>query len=258
MNLFSTAWRLGLLLSIFSTVQAQTNEIMHGLQTTTSQVILENLDLKTGKLSDQVALDLTSVARFKSFLTLPDGTVILSQTNVGKITANHLLLVNSYRRSVPILGLGSKDTLESIVSNQGMLLGLVAQREIPPFHLVKINPQTGLAQSLVGWQLPKDDYLGTLTRCGDGTIYGTSLQREGFTHLVQFDLNTRQILPLVRLQWANKPLSHNVRSLACARDRQLYVTADPDFSGHNHVFQVNAETGDLTPFADITYDHINF
>jgi hypothetical protein len=208
-------------------------------------------------------------ARLTGLTTLSDGT--LAKTTVSSSQnsdVTQLIITNPTNsqvvRTVNLTGLPNNGTVESILApknNNNLLAVISLNGGIPPFQLGTINPTTGQVTDSTNAGLPAlnpNPRYSNLTQASDGTIYGTTLGREGTTYLVRINLSNNSITRVVQLSYNGKPLSNDVLSLAFSPSGQLYALANPNYQSTNSLFAVNIQTGVLSPIRQLNAEQITF
>ncbi len=171
-----------------------------GATTVTSRVIVQTLAMRTGEIQERANLEVQAPAttqrqsqtnllasttqslqpytQLGGLTSMADGTLILSSNPVGsdqQANPSHLTtIVGSSSQTINVSGLDPQNALWSLlVTNDGSLLGLVANKNgKPPYRLANVNAQTGQV-SFINFTLPSNDWFSSLTQCPNGNIYGS-------------------------------------------------------------------------------------
>ncbi|MBD2772976.1 hypothetical protein [Iningainema tapete] len=214
--------------------------------------------------------------RITGLTTLSDNTLVIasvSQSRNGNVTRLVFSDPSSSRpkNSLKLSGFPTNNsTVESILStNDNNLLSVISlNNAITPFDFASIDPRTGRVTPGAELALPAvelDRRYSNLASSPDGTIYATTLGREGVTTLVQVDLENRltingrgRINRLVPLSFENEPLENDLLSLAFSRSGQLYALANPNYEATNSLFSVDPRSGVLTLLRKFDASKITF
>ncbi|MBR8835676.1 MAG: hypothetical protein DSM106950_17090 [Stigonema ocellatum SAG 48.90 = DSM 106950] len=211
----------------------------------------------------------TQSQRIASLTPGLDGTTLVTATvtHAQNIAVSQLTFIspNSTQpsRAVILSGFTTPNAvIESVLAMQnGQYLGIVSLNGgIPPFELAMIDPDTGKVTS--GKQLADlkpDSRYSNLTNAPDGSIYATTLGREGRTGVVKIDLNNKSLITgkativrILDLSINNEPLDNDVLSLAFSSTGILYALANPTRQQTNSVYTVDTNNkGTLTPVTTI-------
>jgi len=195
-----------------------------GATTVSSRVFVQTLALRTGEIQERANLQvqapattqpqsrtnlssartaqpLQPYAQLGGLTSMADGTLILSSNPVGsgqQANPSRLTtIVGSSSQTIKVSGLDPQNALWSLlVTNDGSLLGLVANKNgKPPYRLANVNAQTGQV-SFINFTLPSNEWFSSLTQCPNGNIYLLSAGFGGGTSLVQLDLGQGQVIRL--------------------------------------------------------------
>ncbi|MBC8123674.1 MAG: hypothetical protein H7Y22_17780 [Gemmatimonadaceae bacterium] len=248
-----------------SKASAQTSTIVYGADIVSDALVLKSMDLTSGLVQDLSALTSTLKLKSKERLTglsaANSSSFTLSSTykQDKKSNANNLYLLSTSAKTLKISGLGAKDTLESlIVATDGSLLGLLSRNGgSPPFSLAKFD-KNGKASILVQFPLPPDWRFSNLTQHPNGTIYATSMQRDGHTRLVRIDLQKRQLVVLKSLRFEDRTLRNDVFSMTCSAAGELHVLSNPVYEENSSVFSTDVSTGSIKKLKPFTVGKISF
>ncbi len=213
------------------------------------------------------AVSIASRERLTGLTTLTDGTVIaISVINSDKGPVSRLVVTdtksNQAQTSLIVSGLpNNNSTVEDLVATKdGILLAVVSLNGgTPPFQLVTIDRTSGAVNSGNNSGLPDVPpflRISNLAQSTDGTIYATTLGRQGVTTLVQLDCHKANIINLSPLMLNNKPLQNDLLSLAISPDKQLFALADPESQKNNVLHNVNLNTGELEEVRPFAVDQI--
>ena len=221
---------------------------------------VDNLDSITDTLIDR-AVSTLRPERITGLTALSDGSLIVASVgSTPRGQVSRLIITDSRerRRSVRVSGFPNPNgTVESILGTKdNRLFSIISLREgIPPFALVTIDLNTGritAGEDLALPDLQSGARFSNLAQSPDGTIYGTTIGREGATSLVQLDLENRsvitgrgRIIKLPQFSFNNQPLENDLSSLAFSPSGQLFALGDPNSEGTNSLFNVDVRTGQL-------------
>lgn len=227
---------------------------------------------------ETVAKAATSVLRERltGLTTLSDNTLVIASVSTsrnGNVTRLVFTDPKSSRpqNSLKLSGFPTNtSTVESILATEdNNLLSVISLNEgITPFDFATIDTKTGKVTSGVELALPAvevDRRYSNLASSPDGTIYATTLGREGGTTLVQLDLENKltitgrgQINRLVQLSFNNEPLENDLLSLAFSPSGQLYALANPNYEETNSLFSIDIKSGVLTLLRKFNANKITF
>ena len=266
---------------------AQEPHFIYGARAVSPGVVLQSLDLKTGKIKDlsdrTKGLTVDADERLTGLTLLTDkNTLVLATAPTKSVTTRKPVkhsrigkILTSPQTLAALPGLDEKSTVETILAtNEGKLLSIVSLKQgAPPFRIVNIDLQTSQASFIDdldqlhsgnlpppgAFVLPPHQRFSNLTQSPDGTIYATSSHgREGFTRLVKINLQQRQLLSLPQLSFNNHPWLNDVSSLAFSPEGQLYALGDPNHQGSNSLFTVDVSTGVMKLVGAFAVDKITF
>ncbi|MBO3464504.1 hypothetical protein, partial [Aetokthonos hydrillicola] len=207
--------------------------------------------------------------RLTGLTTLSDGTLVktsVSSSQDGDVTR---LVFTDPKTSkttdtLKVSGFSNDNsTVESILATKNdTLLGIISLNEgVLPFDLGTIDRKTGKVSNSNAAGLPKLDSnrrYSNLTQAADGTIYATSLGREGATKLVRIDLTNKSVTTVVELSYNNNPLSNDLLSLTISPSGQFYALANPNYEATNSLFTVDTRTGVLSRVRELDAEQITF
>ena len=253
--------------------------VIYGIKAASDGLVLQSLNLETGQIQDQSdrlgELSWQSHERLTGLVSLPGGILMLVSTyGTDRNTANRNRIVsvgtspislrvsetNLEALNLDVSELNQNSTIESLlITNDDSLFTIVSEKAgIPPLYLATINRQTGQVRFIADFSLPPEQQFGNLTQCPDGTIYATSIGREGYTRLVQIDLQRQQLIELSPLRFKDQPWLNDLSSLACSLSGQLYGLGDPEYTRTNSLFTVNVSTGAMSLVREFGVDKITF
>jgi hypothetical protein len=222
---------------------------------------VENKDKKTKNKKKAVYAEPSE--RLTGATTLPNGDLVVSSVASTKEGNFSRLVVVDGKNLKLKKGLKIEEfetfnaTIESIVATktEDEILCVVSEvGGVPPFKMAKINLKTGKIDFAADLPEPKpSERLSNLTLASDGNIYGTLIDRQDTTQLVQIDFNKKAkvtgkviITKLVELNFNKKPVTNDLRSLIfSAYDGELYALADPEIEKTNSLFKINRKTGEM-------------
>ena len=284
---------LGLRLSDIQT-STGIGKTIHDLTNTTPALNLVSLNLATGQelsilkipvktvdnlpqfsitianLFANQAVSIEPRERLTGLVTLTDGRVVAaSVVNTAQGDVSRLVITDSKsstsQNSLIVSGLQSNSTVEDLLATKdNRLIAVVSlNRGTPPFALATIDPKTGAVNSGDDLGLPAVPpflRLSNLAQSSDGTIYATTLGREGVTKLAQINLNkgNGSIINLSPLTLDSKPLENDLLSLAISPSGGLYALADPQSAGDNTLHTLDPNTGAVQPLRPFAVDQIAF
>lgn len=248
-----------------SGASAQTSQIIYGADFVSGVPILKSMDVGSGVVQDlsalASALRLNVGERLTGFSAVSATSFQFSSTyNTGTSNVNRLYSLGTSLKILTVSGLGTKDTVESMLVNKdGTLLGLVSRNHgVPPFSIAKFDKKTGKATILVDFPLPTDWRFNNLTQHPDGTYVGTSIQRDGSTRLVRVNRQKRQLIRMKLLRADSGTLMNDLRGMAFTSSGQLHVLGDPTYQGTNSIFTVDTSTGTMSPLRVFAVGKIAF
>lgn len=246
-------------------------KIVHEFLPTT----VDNADIKTEIVTQAVYTQPTE--RITGLTTLSNGTfIIVTVATTQKGNHNKLLYTQgkfsqAKIRSQKISGFKqSNATIEGVLANKDdKLFGIVSYSGgSPPFELVVINLKTGKVSSdsdLCLPDLPPDIRFSNLTLAPDGTIFATTLERAGFTTLVQLDPVKKSVITgkilihkLAQLSYKNHLLPNDLLSLTCSPSGQIFALANFKNEQYNSLLSVNIKTGKMKLISKVAVDKILF
>lgn len=265
---------------------AQGPPLIYGVRAVSGGVVLQSLDLKTGKIKDlsdrTKGLTLDADERLSGFTLLTDNnTLVVTTAPATSVTTRKSVkrsrlskIITSPQTLAALPELAQNTTIETILAtNEGNLLSIVSLKQgIRPFRLANIDLQTGQASFIDEFDqlpegalpppgafvLPPHRRFSNLTQSPDGKIYATSHGREGSTSLVKIDLQQRQLFSLPQLRFNNNPWLNDVSSLAFSPAGQLFALGDPNYQGTNSLFTVDLSTGVMKLVIAFAVDKITF
>jgi len=265
---------------------AQGPPLIYGVRAVSGGVVLQSLDLKTGKIKDlsdrTKGLTLDADERLSGFTLLTDNnTLVVTTAPATSVTTRKSVkrsrlskILTSPQTLAALPELAQNTTIETILAtNEGNLLSIVSLKQgIRPFRLANIDLQTGQASFIDEFDqlpegalpppgafvLPPHRRFSNLTQSPAGKIYATSHGREGSTSLVKIDLQQRQLFSLPQLRFNNNPWLNDVSSLAFSPAGQLFALGDPNYQGTNSLFTVDLSTGVMKLVIAFAVDKITF
>jgi hypothetical protein len=185
-------------------------------------------------------------------------STVLSSRN-GAI--NRLMVTGTSSQSIRVTGLGSTETIESLVKmNDDSIVGLISLNQgTPPFDLVRVDISSGRVERMkLDSSLLSNNYrYGNLALAPDGSIYATMLGRRTTT-LVKLDLYTKKVTPVSELFCDDMPLTSDVRSLSFSRSGQLFALASCHLNQASSLLSVNLKTGKMNFLTKLSLDKISF
>ncbi len=244
---------------------------------TPSQNIISSVTVATTTVSNAntppevvpKASSLEPQERLTGLTTLSNGTVVntsvLNSPN-GDVTRLIFIDPKSSRvqNSLIVSGLpNNNSTVESLaaIKNDTLLSVISLNAGVPPFTLGTIDRTTGKVTSGSAAGLPSlnsSRRYSNLAQAPNGTIYATTLGREGATTLVTVDLANQSINTVVKLSYNNKPLSNDLLSITISPTGQIYALANPTYAATNSLFTVDQKTGVLTLMKPFDAEQITF
>ena len=265
---------------------AKEPSLIYGVRVVSKGVVLQSLNLKTGKvkdLSDRTkGLTLDADERLTSFTLLTDNnTLVVATAPVKSVTIGKPLkhsrlskILASPQTLAALPGFQQNSTIEAMLAtNEGKLLSIVSLKQgIPPFRLAYIELQTGQPSFIDEFEqvpagalpppgafvLPPHRRFSNLSQSPDGKIYATSHGQEGSIRLIQIDLQQRQLFSLPQLSFNNRPWLNDLASLAFSPEGQLFALGDPNSQKNNSLFTVDLNTGVMKLVTAFAVDKITF
>ena len=263
-------------------------QVAANVANTTPEIVLTSLDLTTSKdvssstvaattvsnLSTPIESAVKSVAsqpteRITGLSGIVGGKFVNSTVSISKSgNATRLIFTDpkssNAQNSLKLSGFpNNNSTVESLLSTQdNRLLSVISLNGgTPPFDLATIDSTTGKVTPSASSGLPTLESgrrYSNLAQSSDGTIYATTIGREGATSLVRLDLGSKSISTVVQLSFNNKPLENDLLSLAISPSGQLYALANPNYEGTNSLFTIDLKTGALNLVRQFNVDKIAF
>ncbi|MBU7587108.1 MAG: hypothetical protein KAF91_30385 [Nostoc sp. TH1S01] len=262
---------------------------------TTPQIVIQTLDLLSGKLlstlevasklvtnlrtsteSSPKALYSQTYERITDATTLTDGRLVISSvTSTQKGNYNKIVIfdakTNSYQEGIKVSGFRSNNaTIESVMAmKDNRLLSIISFGEgVPPFYFAVIDSTTGKISAGTELALPDlspDERFSNLAQAPDGKIYATNIDREGNTNIVQIDLKNRSLLtgkakivPYVQLRLEKEALRNDLLSMAFSSSGQLYALAAPNGEKTKSLYTIDMKTGELQYLTEFLVEQIAF
>ncbi len=235
-----------------------------------TELVIDSIEIENGKtqrrsrrqISGNTPFAIPRKERIGGFTTLPTGSLLISRIEgiPGEpVIISRLTISNSSTQTLKVTGLGENSTIESLAPDNGSILAIVSLNSgIPPFRLATLDPTTGQAKVIEGFNFSATERFSNLTQCPDGTFYMTALSLEGSTRLVQLDFQNQKIINLSTLRFGKRTLSSDLKDLACSDTNQLFALADVEERDKNFLLSVNNSTGELTPIQSIDAEKIAF
>jgi WD40 repeat protein len=230
--------------------------------TASSQLVVQSLDLKTGKVQTQTSIPIQPLTnapqslqpykQVSALTSLLDGTlVIATNPSIGREQANPTRLTTVQGLSSQTLNVSKLAPHEALWSllgtNDGSLIGLVAKTNGSfPYKLVNIDIQTGQV-SFISFTLPTDEWFSNLTQCPDGKIYATAARAGGDISLVQLDLKQGQLIRLPQLSFNGRYWRSGLNSLTCSPGNKFLALAAPNrHTAIKNLYTVEPGTGAMS------------
>lgn len=212
---------------------------------------LVSLDVGNGQVQTRPtpAASLESGEEISGLAVLTDGSIVVaitpSSTSDQGRNPTRLVLLGTPPRSVNVR-LSPQEALDSLlVLNDGLLVSLVVSKAgTPGGRLVTVDPQNGQISTI--FELPTDQRFSNLAQCPDGTIYTTTVARDGATSLVQLNLGQNQVIPGAQLRFNNQVWNNGLNSLVCSSAGQLFALGNLWHETTQHLYLIDAKTGNMT------------
>ncbi len=270
-------------------------DLVSNVVNSTPAIALISSDLVSGKDISRVTLPSISVSnitttvenvakavgialreRLTGLTVLSDGTFVISTVSSSRNgNFTRLVFANLNSLNLPnglkVSGFpNNNSTVESLLAtaDNNFISVISLNGGITPFDFATIDAKTGKVTSGAESALPEvelDRRYSNLTNSPDGTIYATTLGREGVTTLVQLDLENKltitgrgRINRLVQLSFENEPLENDLLSLAFSASGQLYALANPKYEKTNSLFTVDVKSGEVKFLRAFAADKIAF
>jgi hypothetical protein len=223
-------------------------------------LLVQSLDVATGRIqvvaTPQTLPDGTALLRTDESLTgftiLADATMVVA---ISPVTTSQkggnptrLTFLSAPAKSIDVSGLLKGEQLEGVIGTKdGGLLGLVMRKDgRSPSKLVDIDPRTGAISLANRLRLPATARFRALEQCPDGTLYTTSVERQGETDLVRLDLTQRAPGTSVRLHANGTDWDNGMQSLACTAAGQLLAFGARRYAFPRALYTVDVASGAMT------------
>ncbi|MBW4612839.1 MAG: hypothetical protein KME21_06070 [Desmonostoc vinosum HA7617-LM4] len=239
--------------------------------------VVENVRLNLTKETATKAVYTNPVERLTGVTTLSNGSFVAASvlsSSSGDFTRLSVIDPKSSRlqKGLRVSGFESvNSTIESLLAIKGdNLISIVSLNAgTPPFVTAGIDIQTGRIVNGAKFALPElsdTKRYSNLTQTPDGKIYATSLDHEGVTTLVEFDLDDLalvtgrgKIKQVAQLNFQKATLGNDLLSLACSPSGQVFAIANIQSQKlGNSLYNIDLKSGELqlvrqVPFAKIAF-----
>jgi hypothetical protein len=222
---------------------------------TTSDLILEALNLATGQISPFPGprIPVASDEQVSGCTFVADGSLVIALTDIStsqhQASPTRLVILGPSPSTVAVSGLQKHEGLRSLMGTQdGRLLGLVMkQNGTPPVTVVEMDWHTGQITKQVN--LPGNQRINTLASCPDGTLYTAGVDKDGNTSLLLLNVQQRDLRVIADLQLNGKRWDNSLDSLVCSPAHQLLAFGTLRYAYPKALYSVDASSGVMTKLA---------